>query len=143
TPVPAKVMSISFGLCELEGGSSGVGYWDSLFQQAAAEGISVFVSSGDSGASGCDSAFVTPPASPYANSPNYICSSSYATCVGGTEFNDSANSSAYWSSNNSTNLVSALSYIPEGAWNEPLVSGSETEVAASGGGVSSYVTTPT
>ena len=36
-------------------------FWDSLFQQAAAEGISVFVSSGDAGASGCDRAFATPP----------------------------------------------------------------------------------
>jgi len=143
TPVPAKVMSISFGLCELEGGSSGVDYWDSLFQQAAAEGISVFVSSGDSGASGCDSAFVTPPTSPYANSPNYICSSSYATCVGGTEFNDSTNASTYWNSNNGTGLASALGYIPEGGWNEPLTSSSTTEVAASGGGVSGYIATPT
>ena len=142
TPVPAQVMTISFGACELAGGLSGVQYWDSLFQQAAAEGISVFVSSGDSGASGCDSAFDTPPASPYANSPNYICSSSYATCVGGTEFNDSTNSSTYWNSSNGTNLASAVSYIPEGAWNEPLTSGSAPEVAASGGGVSSYITTP-
>ena len=141
-PVPAQVMTISFGACELAGGLSGVDYWDSLFQQAAAEGISVFVSSGDSGASGCDSAFVTPPASPYANSPNYICSSSFATCVGGTEFNDSTNSSTYWNSNNGTNLASALSYIPEGAWNEPLTSSSAPEVAASGGGVSSYIPTP-
>jgi len=141
-PVPAHVMSISFGLCELAGGSSGVDYWDSLFQQAAAEGISVFVSSGDSGSSGCDAAFVTPPAGPYPNSPNYICSSSYATCVGGTEFNDSTNSSTYWSSNNGTNLASALSYIPEGSWNEPLTSSSTPEVASSGGGVSSYISTP-
>ncbi len=142
SPVPAHVMTISFGACELAGGPSGVSYWDTLFQQAAAEGISVFVSSGDSGASGCDSAFTTPPAGPYPNSPNYICSSSYATCVGGTEFNDSANASTYWSASDGTGLASALSYIPEGAWNEPL-SGSATVVAGTGGGVSSYVSTPT
>ena len=141
-PVPAQVMSISFGACELAGGPSGVEYWDSLFQQAAGEGISVFVSSGDSGASGCDSAFVTPPTTPAANSPNYICSSSYATCVGGTEFNDSSNSSTYWNANNGVNLQSALGYIPEGAWNEPLDSNSDPVVAGSGGGVSSYVATP-
>jgi hypothetical protein len=141
SPVPAHVMTISFGACELAGGSAGVSLWDSLFQQAAAEGISVFVSSGDSGASGCDTAFVTPPVGPYANSPNYICSSSYATCVGGTEFNDTANASSYWKSSDGANHVSALSYIPEGAWNEPL-SGSAPEVAATGGGVSSYISTP-
>ncbi len=142
SPVPAQVMNISFGNCESAAGASGVTYWDTLFQQAAGEGISVFVSSGDSGASGCDSAFSTPQANPAANSINYICASSYATCVGGTEFNDTANPSLYWMSNNGSNLVSALSYIPEGAWNEPLDSTSKPVVAATGGGVSAYVATP-
>jgi hypothetical protein len=135
-------MSISFGGCESEAGKSGVDFWDSLFEQAASEGISVFVSSGDSGASGCDANFATPPASPEPNSPNAICSSSYATCVGGTEFNDTANPSLYWSSTNSQILGSALGYIPEGGWNEPLNSNSEPIVAASGGGVSAFIPTP-
>jgi len=142
TPAPASVINISFGACESQAGLSGVNYWDSLFQQAAAEGISVFVSSGDSGASGCDQDFTTPPASPLANSPNYICSSSYATCVGGTEFNDTSNPGAYWNSTNSPALGSAINYIPEGAWNEPLNSKSKPQIAASGGGVSSFVATP-
>lgn len=141
TPVPANILSISFGECESEAGSSGVTFWDQLFQQAAAEGISVFVSSGDSGASGCDTAFATPPVSPAANSPNSICSSSYATCVGGTEFNDTTNPSLYWSPNDGTGLLSALSYIPEGGWNEPTNSGA-TYAASSGGGVSAYIATP-
>ena len=140
-PLPAQVMSISFGLCESAAGPSSVAFWDQLFQQAAAEGMSVMVSSGDSGAAGCDDAFTTPPATPAANSPNYICSSSYATCVGGTEFNDTASPSTYWSSSNQSNLSSALSYIPEGAWNEPLDS-DQLLVAATGGGVSSVVPTP-
>lgn len=142
SPVPAQVMNISFGACESAAGSSGVTFWDTLFQQAAGEGISVFVSSGDSGASGCDSAFSTPPANPAANSINYICASSYATCVGGTEFNDASNPSLYWNSSNVSNLESATGYIPEGAWNEPLDSSSKPVVAATGGGVSAYVTTP-
>ena len=121
---------------------SGVAFWDTLFQQAAGEGISVFVSSGDAGASGCDSYFSTPPAIPAPNSPNYICSSSYATCVGGTEFNDTSNPSQYWSSSNGNGLSSALGYIPEGAWNEPLDSNSNLQVAASGGGVSTVIPTP-
>ncbi len=142
TPVPANIMSISFGECESGGGSSAVTFWNDLFQQAASEGISVFVSSGDSGASGCDTAFTTPPTNPAANSPNSICSSSYATCVGGTEFNDTSNPSQYWSSTNATGtLLSALSYIPEGGWNEPGTSG-DTQIASSGGGVSAYIPTP-
>jgi subtilase family serine protease len=141
-PIPAQVMTISFGACELEVGAPSVDFWDSLFQQAAGEGISVFVSSGDSAASGCDTAFTTPPASPNPNSPNYICSSGYATCVGGTEFNDSSNPTVYWNSSNGIGEKSVISYIPEGAWNEPLNSSSSPQVAGTGGGVSSYILTP-
>ncbi len=139
SPVPAQIMTISFGACESGAGSAGVAFWDQLFQSAAAEGISVFVSSGDSGASGCDTAFTAPPSLPQANSPNYICSSSYATCVGGTEFADAADPSLYWSSTNDSLYNSAFTYIPEGAWNESNAS----SVAATGGGVSTVISTPT
>jgi subtilase family serine protease len=141
TPLPAQIITISFGACESAAGPSGVTFWDTLFQQAAAEGISSFVSSGDSGASGCDAAFQAPPTSPQANSPNYICSSSYATCVGGTEFNDLTNPSTYWAGANGSAGTSAVSYIPEGGWNESW-SGTTSTVASSGGGVSAYVVTP-
>ena len=139
TPVPVQVMTISYGACESAAGPTGVSYWDSLFQQAAAEGISSFVSSGDSGAAGCDSAFTTPPASPQAISPNYICSSSYVTCVGGTEFNDASGS--YWNAYSPGTFTSATGYIPEGAWNESW-NGTTSTVAGSGGGVSSVIATP-
>jgi subtilase family serine protease len=142
SPLPAQVMSISFGECEYLNPSAAIS-WDGLFQQAAAEGISVFVSSGDAGASGCDINFASPPpANPQPNSPNFICSSSYATCLGGTEFNDTTNPSLYWNSFNGGNLLSALSYIPEGGWNEPLNSNSQPQVASSGGGVSTVIPTP-
>ncbi len=143
SPVPAQIMSISFGACESSAGPSAVAFWDTLFKQAAAEGISVLVSSGDSGASGCDASFATPPAAPAGNSPNYICSSSYVTCVGGTQFNDTTNPSQYWSANNNGTLHSAFGYIPEGGWNEPLNANNAPQVAASGGGVSRVIATPT
>ena len=142
TPVPAQIINISYGDCESDAGSSGVQFWDTLFQQAAAEGISVFVSSGDSGASGCEASFVAPVANPPAISPNYICSSSYATCVGGTEFNDASNPAAYWNTAYGTNLGTARSYIPEGGWNEPTASSGISQLASSGGGVSSIIATP-
>jgi subtilase family serine protease len=141
-PVPVQVMNVSFGRCESAAGPSGVSFWDTLFKQAAGEGISVFVSAGDSGASGCDASFSTPPANPSPNSPNYICSSTYATCLGGTEFNDAGNPSKYWSSSNGSGLSSALGYIPEGGWNEPLDSNSNLQVSSSGGGVSTIIPTP-
>jgi len=62
--------------------------------------------------------------------------------VGGTEFADSSNPSLYWSSSNGTGLSSALRYIPEGGWNEPLDSSSQPQVASSGGGVSKVIPTP-
>ncbi len=140
-PVPAQIMSVSFGACEAEGGLAGVDFYDSVFSQAAAEGISVFVLSGDSGAAGCDPYLATPPATQTA-SPNYICASSYATCVGGTEFADAANPAAYWSAANSDVFESVLGYIPEGAWNDPLDNRGNPLAAATGGGVSAYVATP-
>jgi len=144
TPVPAQIMTISYGDCESDAGPAAVNQWDSLLQQAAAEGISVFVSSGDSGAAGCEPSFVSPVANPPAISPNYLCSSSYATCIGGTEFNDTTNSSAYWT-NTGSNLASAIGYIPEGGWNEPTYFNGTTQLtqlASSGGGVSSVIPTP-
>ncbi len=133
------VMTISFGSCEQYAGPSQVGLWDSLFSQAASEGISVFVSAGDSGAAGCNPQFASPPSYQVLNI-NYICASSYATCVGGTEFNEGANPLAYWSTTNSAGLVSALGYIPEGAWNESFVNGYVS--AGGGGGASIYVAKP-
>lgn len=141
TPVPAHIMNISFGACEANAGAGGVQFWDSLFQQAASEGISVFVSSGDAGVAGCDTNFATPPANQIA-SPNYICSSSFATCVGGTEFADTANPNLYWRSGNSGGFESALSYIPEGAWNEPFSSNGGFQAGATAGGVSLIIPTP-
>jgi len=140
-PVPAQIVSISYGACESGMGRADVVLWDTLFGQAAAEGISVFVCSGDSGAAGCDTYFSAPPASQFQN-PNGFCSSSYATCMGGTEFADAGNPGHYWSAANGANYESAFGYIPEGAWNEPLATDGSTQAAASGGGVSADIPTP-
>ena len=140
-PVPAQIMSISFGGCEADAGQSGVDFYDNLFSQAAAEGISVFVISGDSGAAGCDPYNAAPPATQIA-SPNFICVSSYATCVGGTQFADAANPGQYWGGGNSAGFASALGYIPEGAWNEPLDGNGATQASATGGGISAFIPTP-
>jgi len=137
----ASIMSNSFGVCEADVAPSYVSSNDTLFQQAAAEGISSIGIAGDAGAAGCDSYFSAPPGQQLL-SPNALCASSYVTCVGGTEFNDTANPAAYWSTTNTPTLGSALSYIPEGGWNEPLDSSQDTQAAAGGGGVSQYIATP-
>ncbi len=142
TPVVAHIMNISFGACEANRTAADVQFWDSLFSQAAAAGISVYVASGDSGAAGCDPYNQTPPATQGPASPNYICASSYGTCVGGTEFADASNPGGYWSPGNGTGYESALGYIPEGGWNEPMASGGQFVASASGGGMSTYINQP-
>jgi pseudomonalisin len=99
----APVMSISFGLCEAWLGSSGNRFLSSLWQQAAAQGVTVVVSSGDNGAAGCDS----PSAAKATNGRgvNGLCSTPSSVCVGGTQFSDSSRPSLYWSSSNSSALA--------------------------------------
>jgi uncharacterized repeat protein (TIGR01451 family) len=135
------VMTVSFGLCEASSSSAQQTSRQTIFSQAAAEGISTFVSAGDSAAAGCDAAFTAPPGSQIL-SANFLCATGYVTCVGGTEFNDASAYSTYWNSSNSTGGLSAKSYIPEGAWNES-VSASPYTVTGTGGGVSTYVAKPT
>jgi subtilase family serine protease len=134
----APVMSTSFGLCEASLGSSGNSFLNSLWQQAAAEGITVFVSSGDSGAAGCDSASAA--AATHGRGVNGLCSTPYSVCVGGTELNDVSNPTRYWASSSSPGTqASALSYIPEVVWN---VSGPGQGLWAGGGGASVLYTKP-
>src|SRR4029077_7341618 len=109
--------------------------------QAACEGISVFVASGDAGVPGCASLDAAPTARE-PRSTNILCSSQYVTCVGGTEFADAENPTAYWHSTEAAHFLSAIGYIPEGSWNEPLNSHGAPQLASSGGGVSAYLPTP-
>jgi pseudomonalisin len=131
----APVMSMSFGLCEAALGVSGNSFINSLWRQAAAQGISVFVSSGDSGAAGCDASSATRATD--ARAVNGLCSSPYSVCVGGTQFSDS-NYSLYWSPTNTGTMSSALSYIPEAVWNASGASG----LWSGGGGVSAMYAKP-
>jgi pseudomonalisin len=134
----APVMSTSFSLCEAALGSSGNSFFNNLWQQAAAQGMTVFVSSGDSGAAGCDSA--SAPMATDGPGVNGLCSTPYSVCVGGTEFNDVSNPSLDWSSSNASGTqASAVSYIPEVVWNE---SGPGEGLWASGGGASSIYAKP-
>jgi len=139
------IMSVSFGACEAAVGLPYVHFWDALFTQAAAEGISAFVAAGDAGAAGCGN----PNSTPVSNQSlgiNSLCASTNVTCVGGTEFADFADPAAYWGSTEGAGRESALGYIPEGAWNEPSETSSTgitTYVAAAtGGGSSTYIGKP-
>jgi hypothetical protein len=139
------IMSVSFGACEAAAGLPFVRFWDALFTQAAAEGISTFVASGDAGAAGCGNPNST-PVSNQSRGINSLCASTNVTCVGGTEFADFADPAAYWGSTEGAGRESATGYIPEGAWNEPSQTsptGLTTYVAAAtGGGSSTYIGKP-
>lgn len=126
----ANIVSTSYGSCEAYMGASELAFYNNLWQQAAAEGISSFVSSGDSGAAGCDSGSSTQGTQ---RGVNGLCSSPYSTCVGGTEFNEGSNAAAYWSSINGAGGGSALSYIPEKVWNESASDGGSGLWASTGG----------
>ncbi len=134
----ATVMSTSYGSCETQMGSAELSFYNGLWQQAASEGITSFVSSGDAGAAGCYSGSSSSASSAGVNG---LCSSPYSTCVGGTEFNEGSNSTAYWAANNGAGSGSALNYIPEEVWNESAAKGG-SGLWASGGGASLYFSQP-
>jgi hypothetical protein len=119
----APVLSESFGQCEaflLAGGNL---FESSLWEQAAAQGITVVVSAGDSGSAGCDDANTQTTAVNGAN-VNGIASTPFNVAAGGTDFDIAATNypAAFWSTTNSTvngiPNTSALSYIPEVPWND-------------------------
>jgi subtilase family serine protease len=136
------VLNMSFSACEADEPTGFVAQENSLFQQAAAQGISIFASSGDAGVDGCEQQGVAAQAMQVASISD-ICASSFVTCVGGTEFNDIP-AASYWAGTNGNNYESALAYIPEGGWNEPNSSSATTPfiVAASGGGASTVIPKP-
>jgi subtilase family serine protease len=139
------IVTISFYYCESANVAALVDDWNALFEQAAAEGISVFVSSGDSDATCSEEKFASPTQAGQFLSVNYLCSSSSVTCVGGTEFVEGSNPSMYWGSNGK-GLQSALQWIPEGAWNDPAQTDSQGntiyDVEGSGGGISQLLPAP-
>jgi hypothetical protein len=122
----SDVMSLSYGETELAYSSTDYMAQDTLYTQAAMQGQSIFISSGDSGSDTADqdtngtatsglnvSAFAAPT----------------VTVTGGTDFSDNYDvaeggppQSTYWSSTNSTYYGDALSYVPETAWNDSCAS---------------------
>jgi subtilase family serine protease len=137
----APVMSTSYGSCEAAMGSGEMTFYSNLWQQAASQGISTFISAGDSGAAGCDEGSETTAS--YGRAINGLCSSVYSVCVGGTQFADTTNYSAYWSGGmNATTKQSAISYIPEIAWNQSGSVSGGSGLWAGGGGASAVYAKP-
>ncbi len=139
----APIMSTSYGLCEAFLGPAGNAFYNSLWRQAAAEGITALVSAGDNGVAGCDApSSVLPPR--YGRNVNGLASTPYNIAVGGTQFNENGRDTTYWADTNRPDQSSALGYIPEEAWNEtcdpqidPVKCGFRYVLLAGSGGPSS------
>jgi hypothetical protein len=134
----ATVLSIGYGSCESEMGTTELAFYNALWEQAASEGITAIVSSGDSGAAGCGS---SPVSAATAAGVNGLCSSPYSTCVGGTEFSENLPAHRSWMSANKGSDTSAPDYVPEHVWNESGNSGAQG-ARASGGGISAIYAQP-
>ena len=113
----APVMSESFGSCEAAEGAAGNAFENALWQQAAAEGITVSVSSGDNGSAGCDDPNSVNSAT-RGIAVSGTASTPFNVAVGGTDFDDAGKQNTFWASTNSATQESALGYIPEIPWND-------------------------
>src|SRR5208337_3822516 len=116
----APIMSESYGGCEAELGAGGNQFHNALWEQAAAQGITVLMAAGDSGSAGCDSANRGETTAQYGLAVSGLASTPFNVAVGGTDFDvNASNALTYWSlTNTSPSQSSAKSYIPESTWND-------------------------
>lgn len=119
---PPAIVSISYGQCEPELPAAYNRYINVLYQQAAAEGMSVFVAAGDEGAASCDADF---PESVNGIAVSGFASTPYNLAAGGTDYSDSysGTNADYWGATNSATYGSAKSYIPEMPWDDSCANG--------------------
>lgn len=144
-----SILNVSYLACESSLGTAGNLQVLNAWQQAAAQGITVTVASGDSGSAGCDNPNLVTAATE-GFGVNGLASTPYDIAVGGTDFDALSTSFSTYVGANSSNFTSALNYIPENPWNDStktngalasntalLDSSSHTNIWASGGGASS------
>jgi hypothetical protein len=123
---PPAIISMSYGECEAFNGAASNAAYNAIYQQGVAEGVSIFVSSGDEDAGGCDinvnglSVFTVS----HGIAVNALASTPYNVAVGGTDFSDTSSNtnSTYWNATNTPSFGSAKSYIPEIPWNDSCAS---------------------
>ncbi len=146
----AGVMSESYGECESGLGTASNAFYSALWEQAAAQGITVVISAGDGGSAGCDD-FNTETVATQGLAVSGLASTPYNVSVGGTDFDQVKRWSTFWSpSNDAVTGTSALGYIPEIPWSqncaqvgitgcgESSPNGSLNIVAGSGGASTLY-----
>jgi hypothetical protein len=149
-----SVISMSYGTCETELTASSFSSLEAIVEQGASQGQSILAASGDTGSTACydpsgSSGLTT--TQQRALAVNYPASSAYATGIGGTEFPSAdvaSSNSTYWQTSSGSDVVgSALSYIPEQAWNDDSASignqyGAQYALSSGGGGTSTFTARP-
>jgi hypothetical protein len=147
------VMSESFGGCETTIGTTFNQFFDSLWEQASAQGITVVISAGDNGSAGCDD-FTTQDTATRGLAVSGFASTPYNVAVGGTDFDQANRQSTFWNTTATSTTepipASAKSYIPEVPWNDTCavlgISGCNPSnaqgIAAGSGGVSTLYAKP-
>ena len=122
SPTPPPIISVSYGECEAENGAALNAFFFSMYQQAVAEGISVFVATGDSGPEDCAPNYTDPAT--YGIGVNAWASTPHNVAVGGTDFSDtfSGTDSLYWGPSTGAPWGTAKSYVPEMTWNDTCAS---------------------
>ena len=139
----APVMTESFGGCESGVPDTEAQAISAMAEQAAAQGITYILSSGDSGAEGCDNQNKTVATGPI--SVSVLASTPFTVAVGGTQFNENGHGSTYWKAVNGSDGLSVKSYIPENVWNESCTSAqcnANANILAGGGGASTIFGKP-
>jgi len=132
------IISASYGFGEFEVGSAAKTAIDLMWAQADAEGISVFVSAGDSGSNpSFNNGVISGEYGNTAIDANAFGTSPHDTVVGGTDLADvlDGTTSQYFDPTPSVVGGSALSYVPEIPWNTSCGNG----VAATAAGYSGAV----
>ena len=148
----ADVLSISFNECEGFIGTADNQILAALWEQAAAQGQTVFVSAGDNGSAGCDNADTQQEAI-YGLQVNGFASTPWNVAVGGTDFyysdyaSGAPSAANLWNATNDANLGSLKAPLPEQVWNDSFGFDAETPnnmtylytIAAGSGGASSCI----
>jgi Pro-kumamolisin, activation domain/Bacterial Ig-like domain (group 3) len=152
----ASVMTDSYGSCEQGLTTAGNQFSNNLWEQAAAQGITVTVASGDTGSAACDPTPSSPDAAMIGLAVTGEASTPFNVAVGGTDFDPSTLPTTppnqYWGATNSAQQGSALKYIPEVPWDNSLcafnfptactsVDSAGSDIAAAGGGLSNCTVT--
>ncbi|MBB6143656.1 hypothetical protein HNQ77_001605 [Silvibacterium bohemicum] len=141
----ASVLSISFGSCEALNAPFGNAFYNSEWEQAAAQGQTVMVSSGDSDSAGCDSAGIA--FAEFGRQVNGLASTPWNIAVGGTDFYYPGGLSSvfnFWSQTNDGKNGSLLQSLPEQPWNNSIYGKNLGDLggAAGGGGGQSACAIP-